>query len=52
VTIARAGEFVVPNGATVLQADDSLLVLANPEAAHAIERLVVEPAPGTAAPPG
>jgi CPA2 family monovalent cation:H+ antiporter-2 len=45
VTIARAGEFVVPNGATVIQADDALLVLADAETAHAIETRVLEPRP-------
>lgn len=40
VTIARHGEFVVPNGESTLAPQDSLLVLADQEAARAIERIV------------
>jgi CPA2 family monovalent cation:H+ antiporter-2 len=40
ITIARAGEFVVPSGQTEVCADDALLVLAEPDAARAIERIV------------
>ena len=42
VTIARHGEFVVPNGQSTLEVEDSLLVLADQESARAIERIVGE----------
>jgi len=42
VTIARHGEFVVPNGESTLAEQDSLLVLADHEAARSIERIVGE----------
>lgn len=44
ITISRRGEFVVPHGATRLEVGDGLLVLADGEAARAIERWV---SPGT-----
>jgi CPA2 family monovalent cation:H+ antiporter-2 len=40
VTIGRGGEFVVPGGQTELCGADVLLVLAEPEAARAIEAIV------------
>lgn len=40
VTIARAGEFVVPGGSTVIAAADALLLLANAELARAVERII------------
>jgi len=40
VTIGRAGEFVVPSGATIVQAGDALLVLADSARARQIEQLV------------
>lgn len=40
VTIARNGEFVVPGGATELAAGDSLLLLASPDLAQVVERLL------------
>jgi monovalent cation:H+ antiporter-2, CPA2 family len=40
VTIAREGEFVVPGGGTILESDDALLVLADPEMARAIENIL------------
>lgn len=40
ITVARAGEFVVPSGETRLCAGDSLLVLAGADQAREIERIV------------
>lgn len=40
VTLARDGEFVVPGGATELAAGDSLLLLASPELAREVERIL------------
>jgi CPA2 family monovalent cation:H+ antiporter-2 len=52
VTIARNGEFVVPNGESTLAAQDSLLVLADQEAARAIERIVGDAADVVGQPAG
>ncbi len=40
ITIGRGSEFVVPNGSSELLAGDALLVLANADAARAIEAIV------------
>ncbi|MBL8901041.1 MAG: cation:proton antiporter [Planctomycetes bacterium] len=40
ITIRRKGDFVVPSGKTTLEPQDEVLVLADREGAHAIERLV------------
>ncbi len=40
ITIARAGEFVVPGGGTEIAADDALLLLANADLARAVERII------------
>jgi Trk K+ transport system NAD-binding subunit len=40
VTIARAGEFVVPGGGTEIAADDALLLLADAELASEVERII------------
>ncbi|MCU0863619.1 MAG: potassium/proton antiporter [Planctomycetes bacterium] len=40
VTIARAGEFVVPGGGTEIAADDALLLLADHELAREVERII------------
>jgi len=45
ITIARGGEFVVPNGATELAEGDALLILADPTTAHAVELAVAPPPP-------
>lgn len=45
VTIARAGEFVVPGGDTAIAAEDALLLLADAELARAVERIIAGPAP-------
>ncbi len=49
VLIGRSDEYIVPRGGSVVLAGDRLLTLADPEAVHAIRRLVEgqsEPAPG------
>lgn len=40
VTIARAGEFVMPRGDTVILGGDALLVLAEPATAQVVEQLI------------
>jgi cell volume regulation protein A len=45
ITIARAGEFVVPSGQAEIRANDALLVLADLETARALERRVLEARP-------
>jgi len=50
VLIGRSDEYIVPRGGSVVLVGDRLLTLAEPEAAHAIRRLVdgrSEPAPGS-----
>lgn len=50
VLIGRSDEYIVPRGDSVVLAGDRLLTLADPEAVHAIRRLVdgrSEPAPGS-----
>lgn len=50
VLIGRSDEYIVPRGGSVVLAGDRLLALADPEAVHAIRRLVdgpSEPAPGS-----
>lgn len=47
ITIARGGEFVVPNGSTDVRAGDALLLLAGPDAARAVERAIAGEPPAS-----